>query len=58
MFDVLMTQEQKALREEVRELVKSIPKQLLLDMDADKIAASTNPIIPTGKNPITKERKI
>jgi len=36
MFEVLMTEEQKKLREEVRDLVKSFPRQLILDMDADK----------------------
>ena len=37
MFEVLMTEEQKKLQEEVRDLVKSVPRQLILDMDADKI---------------------
>lgn len=38
MFEVLMTEKQKKLRDEVRNLVKSIPRQLILDMDADKIS--------------------
>jgi alkylation response protein AidB-like acyl-CoA dehydrogenase len=38
MLEVLMTKEQKELRDEVRDLVKSIPRQLILDMDADKIS--------------------
>jgi alkylation response protein AidB-like acyl-CoA dehydrogenase len=38
MFEVLMTEEQKQLREEVRDLVKSVPRQMILDMDADKIS--------------------
>ena len=37
MFEVLMTESQKRLREEVRDLVKSVPRQMILDMDADKI---------------------
>jgi hypothetical protein len=37
MLEALLTGKQKALREEVRHYVKSVPKQLLLDMDADKI---------------------
>ena len=37
MLEALLTGKQKALREEVRRYVKSVPKQLLLDMDADKI---------------------
>jgi len=37
MIEALLTEQQKKLRGEVRELVKWVPKQLLLDMDADKI---------------------
>ncbi len=37
MFDVLLTDQQKKLRQEVRDFVKSIPKQLILDMDANKV---------------------
>ncbi|MHB8085800.1 MAG: acyl-CoA dehydrogenase family protein, partial [Dehalococcoidia bacterium] len=37
MLEPLMTEKQKQLRDEVRQYVKSVPKQLLLDMDADKI---------------------
>ncbi|MHB8874747.1 MAG: acyl-CoA dehydrogenase family protein [Myxococcaceae bacterium] len=37
MFDYLLNPEQKKLRDEVRELVKSVPRQLILDMDADKV---------------------
>ncbi|MBN1343551.1 MAG: acyl-CoA/acyl-ACP dehydrogenase [Phycisphaerae bacterium] len=36
MIEAMLTEEQKRLREEVRGFVKSIPRQLLLDMDADK----------------------
>jgi alkylation response protein AidB-like acyl-CoA dehydrogenase len=49
MFDVLMTEEQKKLREEVRDLVKSIPRQILLDMDADKISFPTQFLSEAGK---------
>ena len=49
MFDVLMTKEQKKLREEVRDLVKSIPRQVLLDMDADKISFPTQFLTEAGK---------
>lgn len=38
MFEVLMTEAQKQLRDEVRDLVKGIPRQIILDMDADKIS--------------------
>jgi len=37
MIEVLLTESQKKLRQEVREFVKSVPKQLLLDMDADRV---------------------
>ena len=37
MIEALLTEHQKKLKEEVREFVKKIPRQLLLDMDADKV---------------------
>ncbi|MFA5537514.1 MAG: acyl-CoA dehydrogenase family protein [Bacillota bacterium] len=37
MFDFLLTEEQKEFREEVRDLVKWVPRQMIMDMDADKI---------------------
>lgn len=37
MIDVLLTEEQKKLRDEVRDFVKWVPRQLLIDMDADKV---------------------
>lgn len=37
MLEVLLTEEQKRLRDEVRDFVKWVPKQLLIDMDADKV---------------------
>ncbi len=37
MFEAMLTEEQKRLRDEVRDFVKSVPRQLLLDMDADKV---------------------
>jgi len=37
MFDYLLNCEQKKLRDEARDFVKSIPRQMILDMDADKI---------------------
>jgi len=37
MIEALLTESQKALRDEVREFVKWVPRQLLLDMDADKV---------------------
>lgn len=38
MFDFMMSEKQKKLRDEVREFVKNdVPRQLILDMDAEKI---------------------
>lgn len=37
MFDFIMTDEQKKLRDEARAFTKWVPKQLILDMDAEKI---------------------
>jgi butyryl-CoA dehydrogenase len=34
MFDFIMTEEQKVLQEEMRDLVSWVPRQLVLDMDA------------------------
>jgi len=37
MFEAMLTDEQRALRDEVREFVFSVPRQLILDMDADRV---------------------
>ncbi len=37
MIEALLTERQKKLRDEVRKFVKWVPRQLLLDMDADKV---------------------
>ena len=37
MIEAMLDQRQKKLRNEVREFVKAIPRQLILDMDADKV---------------------
>ncbi|NLU47504.1 MAG: acyl-CoA dehydrogenase, partial [Syntrophomonadaceae bacterium] len=37
MFDYLMTPEQLKLRDETRDLIKSLPREYILEMDADKI---------------------
>lgn len=36
MIEALLTDEQKSLRQEVRDFVKTVPRQLVLDMDAEK----------------------
>lgn len=37
MFDYMLTEEQLKIRDEVRDLVKWVPRQMILDMDNDKI---------------------
>ncbi len=37
MFDHLLSDEQRSLRDEVRAFVKGVPRQLILDMDADRV---------------------
>jgi alkylation response protein AidB-like acyl-CoA dehydrogenase len=37
MFDFLLSEEERAFRDEVRDFVKTVPSQLLRDMDASKI---------------------
>lgn len=49
MFDFLLTDEQKRIREEARDLVKWVPRQMILDMDADKIRFPKDFLRETGK---------
>ena len=37
MLEAMLTEDQRALRDEVREFVCSVPRQLILDMDADRV---------------------
>jgi len=37
MFDFMLTEDQLALKEEVQDLVRWVPRQMILDMDADKL---------------------
>jgi alkylation response protein AidB-like acyl-CoA dehydrogenase len=37
MLEVFLTEEQKKLKREVQDFVNSVPRQLILDMDADKV---------------------
>ena len=37
MLDILLTAEQRALRDQARTFAREVPRQLLLDMDADKV---------------------
>lgn len=49
MHEVFMTEEQKRLREEVRSFVKSVPRQLLTDMDADKVRYPKEYLVEAGR---------
>ena len=40
MFDFLLTEEQRKIRDEARDLVKWVPRKMILDMDADEIRFS------------------
>ena len=48
-MDQLLTKEEMALRGKVQDFVKWIPRQLLLDMDADKIRYPMEFIREAGK---------
>jgi len=37
MLDAILTDQQRALRDEARDFVRWVPRQLILDMDADKV---------------------
>jgi alkylation response protein AidB-like acyl-CoA dehydrogenase len=37
MIEAMLTGEQRALRDEARDFVRSVPRQLILDMDADRV---------------------
>jgi len=37
MFEAMLTEEQRRLRDEVREFVRDVPRQLILDMDAERV---------------------
>ena len=49
MHEVFMTEEQKRLRDEVRDFVKSVPRQLLTDMDADKVRYPKEYLVEAGR---------
>ncbi len=47
--DAVLTKEEKALQDEVREFVASLPRQLLLDMDAGKVTFPREYLSDAGK---------
>ena len=50
MLEPLLTGKQKELRDEVRKFVKSVPKQLLQDMDADKVRYPREYVVSLAKS--------
>jgi len=49
MFEYLFSEEQLRFRDEVRDFVKAVPRQLILDMDADKIRFPTEFLQEAGR---------
>ena len=49
MIEALLTEPQKKLRDEVREFVKWVPRELLLDMDADKVRYPREYVVELAK---------
>ncbi len=49
MLEVFLTEAQKKLKREVQDFVKSIPRQLIIDMDADKIKFPYDFVREAGK---------
>ena len=49
MIGSLLTKEQKRLRDEARKFVKWVPRQLLLDMDADKVCYPREYVIEAAR---------
>jgi alkylation response protein AidB-like acyl-CoA dehydrogenase len=49
MFEAFMTEDQRILREEVRDFVKSVPRQLLIDMDSDKVRFPREFLVEAGR---------
>jgi len=48
MFEAFMTEDQRMLREEVRDFVKSVPRRLLIDMDSDKVRFPREFLVEAG----------
>jgi len=49
MLEVFMTEERKKLKEELEDFIKSVPRQLIIDMDADKITFPKEFVVEAGK---------
>jgi len=49
MFDAMLSERQRALRDEVRDFVKSVPRELILDMDADRVQYPQDFVLEAGR---------
>jgi alkylation response protein AidB-like acyl-CoA dehydrogenase len=49
MLEVFLTQEQKKLKHQMQDFVNSVPRQLILDMDADKVEFPYEFVTEAGK---------
>ena len=49
MFDFLLNDDQRKIRDEARDFVKTIPRQMILDMDSDKLTFPTEFLEEAGK---------
>jgi alkylation response protein AidB-like acyl-CoA dehydrogenase len=49
MFDFIMTEEQKGLRDEARAFTNWVPKEMIMDMDAEKIQFPHDYLKEAGK---------
>jgi acyl-CoA dehydrogenase len=49
MFDAMLSDRQRALRDEARDFVRSVPRQLILDMDADRVHYPKNFVADAGR---------
>jgi len=49
MFEAMLSDRQRALRDEVRDFVRSVPRQLILDMDADRVQYPQDFVTEAGR---------
>ena len=49
MFDAILSERQRALRDEVRDFVRSVPRELILDMDADRVQYPHDFVLDAGR---------
>ena len=49
MFEAILTNDQRRLRDEAREFVRSVPRKLILDMDADRVQYPSDFVHEAGR---------